>query len=102
MTVGAFELLEIWEIPDLSEELERSDVDRFKVEMGDSWIGDFDRGDEISGGETLLLLDVGGLDDQKREMFSLAQAGILKDYSKMLRCFLTRSCLVRMTSKRVI
>lgn len=53
------------------------DTDRFNVDIGDINGGDVDRGEPGIGGDTLLLLEIGGLEDQNLEKFSVVQAGIL-------------------------
>lgn len=52
-------------------ELETFDVDRFSIGIDDSNGGDADKGELGSGGDTLLLLEVGGLEDQNLGKFSL-------------------------------
>lgn len=54
------------------------DKERLNVDMtGDIRSGDMDNGELGSGGDALLLRDIGGLeDDHSLEMFSLEQAGI--------------------------
>lgn len=53
------------------------DVERLNVDMtGDIRSGDMDNGEPASGGDALLLRDIGGLEDHILEMFSLEQAGI--------------------------
>ena len=54
------------------------DIDRFNVDIGDTKGGDVDRGELGMGGDTLLLLEIDGLEDQNLETFSLVQAGILE------------------------
>lgn len=81
MTVEVPELLDDFEIFDTLEELEILDTDRFKVDIGDIEVGEVDKGELGMGGDTLLLLEMGGLEDQNLEKFSLVQAGIVNFFS---------------------
>ena len=58
------------------EELETPEVDRFSVDIGETKVGDVDKGELERGGVTLLLLEVGGLEGQNLGKFSLVQAGM--------------------------
>lgn len=58
--------------------LERLDGNLLNVDRGDTDGGDVDRGELGIGGDTLLLLEIDGLEDQSLEMFSLVQAGIVQ------------------------
>lgn len=60
------------------DEFETFDVDRFRVDIGDTSGGDVDSGELGMSGDTLLLLEIGGLEDQTLEEFSLRQAGIFR------------------------
>ncbi|OAD58794.1 hypothetical protein WN48_10339 [Eufriesea mexicana] len=77
MIVEVPELFDDFEIFDTLEELEIFDTDRFKVDIGDIEVGEVDKGELGMGGDTLLLLEMGGLEDQNLEKFSLVQAGIV-------------------------
>lgn len=57
-------------------ELEEPDGKLFNVDSGDTDGGDVDNGELGMGGDTLLLLEIDGLEDHTLEMFSLVQAGI--------------------------
>lgn len=52
------------------------DVVRFSVDTGDIRDGDVDNGVPGSGGDALLLRDIGGLEDHNLDELSLEQAGI--------------------------
>jgi hypothetical protein len=53
------------------------DTERLNEDMtGDIRSGDMDNGEPGSGGDALLLRDIGGLEDHSLEVFSLEQAGI--------------------------
>lgn len=54
------------------------DIDRFRDGIGDTKGGEVDRGELGIGGDTLLLLEIDGLEDQNLETFSLVQAGIFE------------------------
>lgn len=75
-------LLDTFEITDETEVHETSDTvddERFKVNIDDVWNGDVDRGEPGDGGDAVLFLrDIGGLDAQNLETFSLPQDGIFR------------------------
>lgn len=52
-------------------------MDLFRVETGETLGGDVETGELGKVGERLLLLEVGGLEDQKLGTFSLEQAGMV-------------------------
>lgn len=66
------------------------DVERLDINTGDSRDGDVDNGELGSDGDTLLLRDIGGLDDHSFQELSLEQAGILSrvcdSFTKYPRC----------------
>lgn len=59
------------------EEFETFETDLLRLVKDGCCGGDVDSGELGNGGDTLLLLDIGGLDDQNLGKFSLAQAGML-------------------------
>lgn len=64
-----------YEAPDAFEALAMFKNDRFNVD-----IGEVDKGELGIGGDALLLLDVGGLEDQNLVTLSLVQAGIVNHH----------------------
>lgn len=60
------------------DEFETFDVDLFRVDIGDTRGGDVDSGELGMSGDKLLLLEIGGLEDQTLDGFSLLQAGIVR------------------------
>jgi len=52
------------------------DVVRFNKDTGDIRDGDVDNGVSGSGGDALLLRDIGGLEDHNLDELSLEQSGI--------------------------
>ena len=62
------------------EEFDTLEVVLFRVETGDTWGGVVETGELGRGGETLQLLEVGGLEDQNLVKLSLEQAGMLNSW----------------------
>lgn len=58
-------------------ELEELCGNLFNVDSGDTDGGDVDNGELGIGGDTLLLLEIAGLEGQSLEMLSLVHAGIV-------------------------